>query len=242
MDLQPELDWSMRATTVDWMASLHQALHLHHESLHLAIHVLDRFLSLRVAERSRLQLYALCALLIAAKMDDAMKPGLEHFLVACNHAYTKQELQQAERYVLHVLQFDLAYGNPLCFLRRISKADLYDEATRTVAKYFVDVCRTSPHTTSFASSKIASASMWLARRVLKRGNWDANLVHYSGYCEQELTSTVRGVYDLLQNTRSFPSLYAKHSSVAVDVHGVEKSVTALVDEWMQSSPSWAVTE
>lgn len=46
-------------------------------------------------------------------------------------------------------------------------------------------------------SLLAAASIWLARKLLKRGSWDANLVHYSGYNESEILVTAQLMVDYI---------------------------------------------
>ena len=82
--------------------------------------------------------------------------------------------------MLQMLNFSLSYPNPLHFLRRISKADGYDVQSRTVAKMLLEISIVDRAFLATPPSMIAAAAAWLARKVLDRGPWGPNLVHYSG--------------------------------------------------------------
>lgn len=144
------------------------------------------------------------ALFIASKYEEVVCPSVSNFLYMTDGGYTDEELLRAERWVLQMIGWDLSYPNPLNYLRRISKADDYDNQSRTVAKYFLEMSCVDRHLLSFPPSMLAAASAWLARKVLNRGPWVSchhkihsylpdslcsqgpNLVHYSAYSEEEL--------------------------------------------------------
>ena len=56
----------MRAVVVDWLVVLAEEFELHAETIHLAVSYVDRFLTMNVVARDKLQLLAVTALLVAA--------------------------------------------------------------------------------------------------------------------------------------------------------------------------------
>lgn len=63
---QPHLTSNMRTILVDWMVDVAVEYHLEQETLHLAVNYVDRFLSLMVVDKEKLQLVGTTALLIAS--------------------------------------------------------------------------------------------------------------------------------------------------------------------------------
>lgn len=61
-------------------------------------------------------------------------------------------------------------------------------------------------------SLIAAASVWLARKALLRGDWNATLVHYASYSQQELLGTAEIMLDYCLRPTIHPSFYKKYSS------------------------------
>ncbi|KAL2919153.1 G2/mitotic-specific cyclin [Polyrhizophydium stewartii] len=211
MDLQKELQWKMRSILVDWLIEVHYKFRLLAETLYLAVNIVDRFLSLRVISLVKLQLVGVTAMFIAAKYEEVMAPSIQNFLYMADGGYTDEEILRAERYVLQVLDFALQYPTPMSFLRRCSKADNYDIQTRTLAKYLMEVSLIDHRFLRMPSSMIAAAGLYLARRMLDRGPWSANLKHYSGYGEEELLECANLMLDYLEKPVRYEALYKKYS-------------------------------
>lgn len=108
---------------------------------------------------------------IAAKVEEIIAPSVQDFAERADGTYTKEEILQAERYLLKTLDWNLSYPNPVNFLRRISKADDYNVQTRTLGKYFLEVSCLEWRLIAAPPSLIAAASMWLARLMLGKENW-----------------------------------------------------------------------
>lgn len=204
MSMQNEVTWKMRGILVDWLVEIHTKFRLLPETIFLAVNIIDRFLSVRVVSIVKFQLVGVTALFIAAKYEEVVCPSVQNFLYMTDGGYTDEEILKAERYILGIIGFNLSYPNPINFLRRVSKADGYDIHSRTMAKYLMEISIVDHRFMSTTPSLIAAAATWLARKVLGSGAWDPNLVHYSGYSEQELKPTAQLMLDYI--VRTSPSL------------------------------------
>lgn len=186
MDAQEGLHWEQRGILVDWLIEVHSKFHLLPETLYLAINIIDRFLSVKVVMIDRLQLVGITAMFIAAKYEEVFSPHIGHFKYLADDTFTEEEILRAERFMLQTLDYNLSYPNPMNFLRRISKATDYDQDTRTVAKYLMEISLVEYRLMEYLPSHVAAAAMYLSRMILKRGSWNSSLVHYSGYTEAEI--------------------------------------------------------
>lgn len=182
IEQQKELDWHMRAVLIDWLIEVQWKVKLLPETLFLSINLIDRFLSKRQVSLVKLQLVGLAATLLAAKYEEVTTPCVSNFTYLADNAYDEQELLKAERYMLHVLDFSLAYPNPLLHLRRISKADGYDVRTRTLSKYLMEVALLDHRFVACPPSMLAAVAVYTARLMLLEGEplWNVNLAHYAG--------------------------------------------------------------
>lgn len=221
MSRQTEITWKMRGILVDWIIEVHGKFRLLPETIFLAVNILDRLMSIRTVALHKFQLCGIVSLFIAAKYEEVVCPSVQSFLYMTDGGYTDEEMLSAERYVLKQIDFNLSYPNPINFLRRISKADGYDIQTRTVAKYFLEMTCVERKFISAPPSLIAAAGMWLARKVLKRGEWDCNLVHYSTYSQAELLPTAQLMLDYVlrkgqsgvaPGVQEHPHFYKKYTS------------------------------
>ena len=166
MDNQRELSWAMRGILHDWLIQTHLHFHLIPETLLLAINTVNRFLSVRIVSLAKLQLVGLTCLFMALKFEEIITPPITQFLNCAEDAYTKNEILQAERYVLKTLNWNLSYPNPVHFLCRVSKADGYDIKARTIAKCLVETMCLEWRLLSAPPSLLAATVIWLAHLTL----------------------------------------------------------------------------
>ena len=171
MEHQEDLEWKMRGILIDWLIEVHTRFHLLPETLFLAVNIIDRFLSTKVVQLDRLQLVGVTAMFIASKYEEVLSPHVANFRHVADDGFTEAEILSAERYVLTALNYDLSYPNPMNFLRRISKADNYDIQTRTLGKYLMEISLLDHRFMHYLPSHTAAAAMYLARKILERGDW-----------------------------------------------------------------------
>lgn len=189
---QTFINANMRDQLVDWMNEVHLKFRLLPETLFVAMNLMDRFLSREIVQVNRLQLLGTACLFVASKYEEIYSPSVSNF--ANESGSTVDEILAAEKFVLEILSFDLSYPNPMNFLRRISKADDYDIHSRTIAKYFMEVSIMDHNFIGVKPSLCAAASMFLARKMLGKDDWNGNLIHYSGEVFEEDLEPVVQLY------------------------------------------------
>ncbi|KAJ3164165.1 G2/mitotic-specific cyclin [Irineochytrium annulatum] len=233
MQAQKDLEWPMRTLLIDWLIELHNKFRLLPETLYMTVNIIDRFLSLRVVSTQKLQLVGVTALFIAAKYEEVQPPSVKNMIYATDNGYTDEEIMRAERYVLAVLDFNLQYPSPMSFLRRCSKAEQYDIQTRTLAKYLMEISLIDHQFMEIPPSQVAGAGLFLAREMLKRGSWDANLVHYSGYTQAQVEPCVKLMMDFLEKPQKHDALFRKYSSKKF------MKVSLFVKDWIEDRRSFS---
>ncbi|KAH7725382.1 Protein CYB-3 a [Aphelenchoides avenae] len=181
-ETQPHLNEEVRATLIDWLVEVQEQFELNHETLYLAVKLMDTYLE-RVPGvlPCRLQLIASAALFLAAKYDERSAPLIDDFLYMADDSFNRDEFLQMERDLFRVIGFDLGAPISYRFLRRFARVNKTDMATLTLARYileislmFLDFCRVS-------ESLMAAASLMLALRMKKQQPWSLPLWKYSGY-------------------------------------------------------------
>ncbi|PNS19852.1 G2/mitotic-specific cyclin cdc13 [Sphaceloma murrayae] len=212
MDLQSELEWKMRGILIDWLLEVHSRFRLLPETLFLTVNIIDRFLSRKVVQLDRLQLVGVTAMFIASKYEEVLSPHVQNFRHVADDGFTETEILSAERFILAALDYDLSYPNPMNFLRRISKADNYDIQTRTLGKYLLEIGCVDHRFIKYPPSHVAAASMYLARLVLDRGEWDATLSKYAGYTEQDIEPVFKLMVDYLSAPVVHDAFFRKYAS------------------------------
>ncbi|PHH88658.1 hypothetical protein CDD83_7260 [Cordyceps sp. RAO-2017] len=190
MEIQTEIQWSMRSVLMDWLVQVHNRFSLLPETLFLTVNYIDRFLSCKVVSIGKLQLVGATAILVASKYEEINCPSLEEIVYMVDGGYTLEEILKAERFMLSMLSFELGWPGPMSFLRRVSKADDYDLETRTLAKYFLELTIMDERFVASPPSFLAAGAHCLSRLVLNKGDWTKLHVHYSGYTWGQLKALV----------------------------------------------------
>ena len=168
---QKEVDGTTRGALADWIIAAHRGMRMLPETLYLAINLLDRMLSEKQCSLSKLQLLGVTCLRIAAKYEETWCLAVDQFVALTEGAYTANQINGAERYILGTLDWNLSCPGPMSWLRRASKAEGYDATSRTVAKYLMEISVVDPVLCGVKSSLVAAAAIYLARLYLNKGEW-----------------------------------------------------------------------
>ncbi|KAJ9134597.1 G2/mitotic-specific cyclin-4 [Pleurostoma richardsiae] len=201
MDIQTEMQWSMRSVLMDWLVQVHNRFNLLPETLFLTVNYIDRFLSCKVVSLGKLQLVGATAIFVAAKYEEINCPSVQEIVFMVDGVYTIDEILKAERFMLSMLGFELGWPGPMSFLRRVSKADDYDLETRTLAKYFLEVTIMDERFVGSPPSYLAAGAHCLARLMLKKGDWSHAHAHYSGYTWSQVKPLVAMLLECCQSPR-----------------------------------------
>jgi cyclin-A len=90
------IDSSMRAMVVSWLVEVVAEFRLSQDSLHLAVCLLDRFLSITLAvPRSQLQLVGTAALLVAAKHEEERHPSVADLANIAANCFTVSRIHSS---------------------------------------------------------------------------------------------------------------------------------------------------
>lgn len=206
MKKQPFLTAPMRALLVDWMVELQESFELNHETLYLAVKIVDAYLSLVIIGRETLQLVASAAFLIAAKYDERVPPTVDDFIYICDGAYVPQELLQMERTIFRTIGYDLGFPLSYRFLRRYARVALVPMPILTLARYILETSLMEYATVVLSDSKLACAALFLARRMSDLPGWNKTLEFYSGYKVDDLKSVVILLNNVIMPKISSPLL------------------------------------
>ncbi|KAL3957798.1 hypothetical protein ACCO45_008376 [Purpureocillium lilacinum] len=188
MEIQTEIQWSMRSVLMDWLVQVHNRFSLLPETLYLT-----------VVSIGKLQLVGATAILVASKYEEINCPSLEEIVYMVDGGYSVEEILKAERFMLSMLGFELGWPGPMSFLRRVSKADDYDLDTRTLAKYFLELTIMDERFVASPPSFLAAGAHCLSRLILNKGDWTKQHVHYSGYTWVQIKPLVTMMIECCEN-------------------------------------------
>ncbi|KAM6116983.1 LOW QUALITY PROTEIN: G2/mitotic-specific cyclin-B3 [Pterocles gutturalis] len=196
MEKQPDISGDMRAILVDWMVEVRENFELSHETLYLAVKLVDHYL-VEVVSKDKLQLIGSTAVLIASKFEERFPPCVDDFLYICDDAYKREELSAMEISILSTLKFDINIPIAYRFLRRFAKCARASMETLTLARFLCEMTLQEYDYARESPSKLAASCLLLALTMKNLGGWSPTLEHYSGYCGQDLHPLVKKLNFLL---------------------------------------------
>ncbi|XP_043284432.1 G2/mitotic-specific cyclin-B3 [Venturia canescens] len=181
MERQVCLSRWMRSLLVDWMVEVQESFELNHETLYLAVKLVDLYLTKVTVGKETLQLLGAASLFIASKFDERIPPMVEDFLYICDGAYSQRELIRMEMNVLKIVDFDLGIPLSYRFLRRYARCAKVSMPTLTLARYILEYSLMDYSTIMHSDSKMAGAALFLALQMKDLGGWTPTLEYYTGY-------------------------------------------------------------
>ncbi|XP_061455062.1 G2/mitotic-specific cyclin-B3 [Rhineura floridana] len=197
MKNQPDITTDMRAILVDWMVEVQENFELTHETLYLAVKLMDHYLVKVTTMRDKLQLIGSTAILIASKFEERCPPCVDDFLYICDDAYKREELLATEVSILQTLHFDINIPIAYRFLRRFAKCAHATMETLTLARFICELTLQEYDFVQESASRLAASCLLLALKMKHLSGWSPTLEWYSGHKAQELPLLVKRLNFLL---------------------------------------------
>ncbi|XP_068662787.1 G2/mitotic-specific cyclin-2-like [Aristolochia californica] len=214
MSNQTDINHRMRAVLVDWLIEVHHKFDLMHETLFLAINLVDRYLSRQRVTRKFLQLVGITGMLIACKYEEIFPPQLSDFIAISAGAYTREDVLKMEKSMLNTLQFNMSTPTPFVFMRRFLKAAESDNKLEMVSFYLLELCLVDYRMLRFPPSLVSAAAIYTGRYLLRMiPSWNRSLRHHCTYTEDQLQECARAIEDIHRNAGQgkLTAVYRKYS-------------------------------
>ncbi|KAL8172047.1 hypothetical protein V2J09_023851, partial [Rumex salicifolius] len=201
--VQSDISASMRGVLVDWLVEVAEEYKLESDTLYLAVSYIDRYLSMNVLIRKKLQLLGVSSMLIASKYEEINPPQVHEFCFITDNTYTKEEVVKMESDMLKSLKFEM--GNPTVktFLRKFTKVAQENLKSSNLkleflGYYLAELSLLDYGCIKFLPSLIAASVIFLAKFTInpKKHPWNSALQKYSGYSPSDLEHCVRLIHDL----------------------------------------------
>ncbi|WCJ35513.1 CYCLIN A3 4 [Euphorbia peplus] len=206
--VQKDMSANMRGVLVDWLVEVAEEYKLVSDTLHMTIAYVDRFLSLNVLNRQRLQLLGVSSMLIASKYEEISPPNVEDFCYITDNTYTKEEVVKMEADILKSLKFELGSPTTKTFLRkhtRVAQEDFKSSNLQLefLGYYLAELSLLDYNCVKFLPSLVAASSIFLARFIIrpKMHPWSNSLEKCTGYKSSDLRECVHIIHDLYLSRR-----------------------------------------
>jgi hypothetical protein len=114
---QTDINDKMRAFVVDWLIDIHFRFKLRHETLFIAINIMDNYLAVKNFNKCSLQLLAVASFIIACKYEEIFCPEIKDFVFLMDYKYEIRDVTRMETDILKVLKFNVTQPTTLHFFQ-----------------------------------------------------------------------------------------------------------------------------
>lgn len=169
MSRQSDINSKMRAILVDWLVDVHCKYDLLPQTLHIAGHLIDQYLSKDLSvPRQKLQLVGVTALFIASKYEEIYPPEADDFVRITDNAYTRDELFRMEEQLLAAISYRVTFPTSFQFMKRFLKASrTSDDRVEHFAHFVIDRSLQEYKMIKYLPSTIAASAVHIARSQMR---------------------------------------------------------------------------
>jgi hypothetical protein len=163
------------------------------------VNLIDRYLSVERVERTKLQLLAVSAMLIASKYEEIYAPEVRDFVYITDKSYTKDEILKMEYKILSTLKFDVLTVYPYTFLQRYHFVTGDSIQSFYLAQFILEYSLMEYNMLTYCPSLKAAACLYIARKILKlECSWPRCLLCVTGYQERDLKACAKDLCHILE--------------------------------------------
>ncbi|PIO68924.1 cyclin domain protein [Teladorsagia circumcincta] len=165
------------------MVEIQETFELNHETLYMAVKILDLYLSkTKGVQKDDLQVLASAAFFIACKFEERSPPLIDDFMYVCDEQFDRPQMIQAEIKVLDTINYDIGFPLSYRYVRRYARVTKTDMPKLTLARYILETSLMFYEFIGVSESLMAAAAILLAFKMHdKEATWSPILHKYSGY-------------------------------------------------------------
>jgi len=200
---------------VSWMVEVGEEFSSRQETLHLAVALLDRFLSATEAvPRCVLQLVAVATFMVASKELEVVQPSVEQMTAVAANCFQASDLLRMERILLDTLDFRLQIPTPSLFLQLFACADLgLSPLVLALTQYILDLALLHYEMLAYTPSALATSALLLSMLTLGETSAWHLVLAMSGHTPQELQECLQACSSLHQ-AATWPASAAQQELLA----------------------------
>lgn len=190
--IQPDIKYSMRAILIDWLVEVAEEYALKSQTLYLATHYIDYFLSRFQVSRSQLQLVGITCMLCATKYEEIDPPSIDDFVHISDMTYSPPQVRNMEVIFLNTVRFSLTHVTPVQFAELFFVMGRLDKHEQHMARFLMECMLITAEYLRFLPSQIAAAACYLAMRRFRptADVWTPALAQGTRYSLQDIKACI----------------------------------------------------
>jgi len=212
-----QISSDVRSRMVDWMVEVFGKLSCNHQTLFLAVSIMDRYLAAKKTSllQHEIHLLGIASMLIASKFEDVTPLSMETAFESLGHqAFSEQEIFNKEMDILITIRFEVHTVTPLEFLNQyimmLFKSNPDVERLRKISTFLLKLCLYDSKMSEILTSTKAAAVL-LSTLKMCEGKFNVTLVdsnllqdisEFSGHSVEELSKESAAVDKHVEKMKS----------------------------------------
>ncbi|KAI3983010.1 hypothetical protein MKX01_034747 [Papaver californicum] len=213
-----QINAKMMMILIDWLIQVHKKFELSLETLYLTIYIVDRYLSIHVTQRKKLQLIGISSMLIASKYEEIWAPEINFTILVLVknapstvnkrlHLYLEEKKKTEniiKKSILAKLGWTLIVPTPYVFLVRFVKAVMANKKMEAMTFFLAELGLMQYAVVMFRPSMFAASAVYAARCTLNKTQlWDKTLeIHTDEVVFNKYSSHECSIFALLAPSKS----------------------------------------
>jgi hypothetical protein len=196
-----------RAQLINWLVDMQLGFGMVDETLHLAVNIVDRFLSATMpVSRDKLQLMGAAAILIASKYEDRYAATVYDLADQLPGVYATRDIADMERQMMRALNFNFTVPSSLRFTGRFVEVvgRSVDLQFGNMVNYVAELRLQEAHMIKHPPSLVAASAVYVALKLMPGRHdghdsccWSPTMQRYTRYSEAALQACSQELYTLL---------------------------------------------
>ena len=194
MSSQKDLNEKMRAILINWLMAVHNKYNFIPQTMYISVDLIDRYLSMVIANRNNLQLIGIASMIIACKYEELYSPPLDEFVDLTDNAYDKSDAVKMISKIHRKLNFEVDFPTQWNYFVSFKRKLDLDEKTFYLAWFLMELCLIDYQILRFRKSIIAASSILIASKNtgVYKNNWLKDII---GIDEKDLEECCKEIYE-----------------------------------------------
>lgn len=214
-----------RSIMADWLIEVAEEYRQTNKTLHLAVTLMDRYMTRVQVQVKDFQLVSCACILISSKYEEVpqKRVSVDDMQYISGGLYDRKAIIDMESRILGVLQYDITH--PTC----IDFAEFYQDALglepkhKAMSNYVMDASMIDVNSYSHLPSLVAAASIYYSNLALRRSDggktspksaWTTKMERITGYTIQEVRAVVPDILKWLNPKSKYQAVFLKYSRSA----------------------------
>ncbi|ESO84228.1 hypothetical protein LOTGIDRAFT_108005 [Lottia gigantea] len=182
------LSQAMRYILVDWLVEVAGMKNFSNQTLHTAVSVVDRFLSVQNVHRAKLQLLGVAAMVVCSRFLGKDVITIREAAWLTDNTYKYEDVVRMMGEITASLRGNIKLATSLDYVQIVNVLANMNEKASCLAEYICELCVLQSEMGQYSPTEIACSSVLLARLLLKTETaWPSHIEEFTGFPLEDLS-------------------------------------------------------